>query len=85
MHLLRVQFTVRRMMVAVAVVGVATGMALTVQRRAEYCRRMAAVYRDMVGCGTHFGISALDDQTDRDQAMQRRYEHAMWRPWESVP
>jgi hypothetical protein len=85
MKLPRPRFTVRLMMVAVAVAGVTTGTAIAIQRRAEYCRRMVAIYRNMVGCGTHFGIPALDDQMDRDQAMLRRYEHAMWRPWESVP
>jgi hypothetical protein len=85
MRIPRFRFSVRRMMVAVAIVGTVLGGVAAAERRATYCHQMSRRYRNLVGCGTHFGIPSLDRKTDHDKAMARKYEDIAWRPWEPLP
>lgn len=85
MRLPRVQFTLPRLMMLVALLATSFGVAAAVERRADYCRQRVRAHRRIIGCGTVFGIPALDEPTNRHKALIRDYEYAMWRPWIFLP
>src|SRR6185437_4580088 len=87
------RMTTRRMMIAVAVVGVL--FAVTIEgarlvRRWDYCRSMAS-YHDARD-GTYQGSWVPDPAIPLDPVnfayhtrMRRKWEHAAWRPWLPMP
>src|SRR3954452_10002095 len=86
----RVQFTVRRMMVAVMVVAIALA-AVPLKRRSDEFRRRAAVHAwlSQPGGGSYMGDL---DQLRREvemfrryhSGMRRKYEYLAWHPWLSA-
>ncbi len=91
MKLPRVRFTVRRMMVAVAVVGTAFGSSVVLWRRAERFRRLAAdhgMFRVRVNdgpeCSMWFKVDGDTTSPVRDEwrrALAEKYDRAARYPW----
>jgi hypothetical protein len=83
MKLPRVRFTVRRMMVAVAVVAVVIGAMTLLQRRRERFKAIAAEQRAAIQVGYFNNDEGNQDHTAAryhlDMAL--RYEGAAARPW----
>src|SRR3954451_17181738 len=76
----RVQFTVRRMMVAVMVAAIALA-AVPLKRRSDEFRRRAAVHAwlSQPGGGSYIGDF---DRLMREMEMFRTYHSRMWRKYE---
>jgi hypothetical protein len=91
----RLRFTVRRLMVAVAVVAVLLG-AFSLLRRASYCMDRAAWHaaqearlrdegRILASDTLLIAANLADPRADEHARLSSMYQHVAFRPWESLP
>lgn len=93
------RFTIRRMMIAVAIVALGLGADAS-SGRSEYCRRMARIHADgaermsqmvrniesgLIVMPSPAHTNAVRKGRDQEIALSREYQRAQWRPWLSVP
>jgi hypothetical protein len=83
MKLPRVRFTVRRMMVAVAVVGLAFGVTKWIKGRRDMFESLADDYLDEGSAFAEYGhgLTELNPRSAWNWAMYLKYKQAARHPW----
>jgi hypothetical protein len=81
MRLPRVRFTVRRMMIAVAVVGVALGMCLWMVRRSKIFRERSNDHGRTWAAMMERGMEPGNGLADYHRRLSEKYDRAALIPW----